>query len=53
MYYHIINIKMASNNELKEIIIKNCACYNFVSIVNINDIDLDNILLVGKSYKNF
>ena len=32
---------MGSNNELKEIDIKNCRCYYFDEIVNINNFDLD------------
>ena len=32
---------MESNNELKEIDIKNCRCYYFDEIVNINNFDLD------------
>ena len=29
-----------SNNELKEVDIKNCACYYFDDIISISDIDL-------------
>ena len=38
---------MASNNESKEIDIKNHTCYYFDDIINVNDLDLDNILLYG------
>ena len=38
---------MGSNNELKEIDIKNSLCYYFDDIIT-NDLDLD-ILLDGKS----
>ena len=33
---------MDSNNKLKEIIIKNCTCYNFDDIIKIEDFDFDN-----------
>ena len=45
--HHIYNTKMGSNNELKEIDIKNSLCYYFDDIIT-NDLDLD-ILLDGKS----
>ena len=35
---------MESNDESKEIDIKNCTCYYFDDLININDFDLDNIL---------
>ena len=37
---------MGSNNELKEINIKNCTCYYFNHIIE--DFDFDNILLHEK-----
>ena len=37
---------------LKEIDIKNCTCYYFDDIIDINDLDLDNISLHGKSIEN-
>ena len=40
---------MGSNNELKEIDIKNYKCYYFDDIINIEDIDLDNVLIDRKS----
>ena len=43
---------MESNNELKEIGVKNSTCYQFDSIININDLDLDNILLDEPSYES-
>ena len=42
---------MESNNELNKIDIKNCTCYYFHDIININDLDLDNILLDEKSHE--
>ena len=36
---------MESNDELKEIDIKNRTCYYFVDIVKIEDFDLDNVLV--------
>ena len=53
IYYLINNIKTESNNELKEINIKNRICYYFDDIININDLDLDNISVDEKSCKNF
>ena len=38
-HYH--NTKMESNNELQEIDIKNCTCYYFDNIANVNDLNLD------------
>ena len=52
-YCHINNIKMASNNELKEIYIKNYACYYFDDIININDLHLNNLLLDEKAHETF
>ena len=43
---------MESNDKLKEIDIKNRTCYYFDEIIKIEDFDLDNILIVEKSYKN-
>ena len=43
---------MESKNELKEIDIKNCTCYYFDDIVKIENLDLDNILMDEKWYKN-
>ena len=34
IYYHINNIKMGSNNKLKEVDIKNCTCYYFGYKIN-------------------
>ena len=36
---------MESNNELKEIDIRNLICYYFDDIIEIGDFDLNNILL--------
>ena len=35
-------MKLASNDKLKEIHIKNRICYYFDDIINIEDFDLDN-----------
>ena len=43
---------MDRNIKLKEIDIKNRTCYYFDDTININDLDLGNILLNKKSYKN-
>ena len=43
---------MGSNNELKEIDIKNRTCYFYDDIIKFEDFDLDNILIDEKSYKN-
>ena len=43
---------MDSNVELKEINIKNCTCYYFDDITKIEDFNLDNILIDGKSCGN-
>ena len=45
-------IKMETNAELKEIDIKNHRCYYFDNTTKIEDFDLDNILIYGKSYEN-
>ena len=42
---------MDSNNEIKEIDIKNCTCYCFNDITTIENFNLDNILIDEKSYK--
>ena len=44
---------MASNNELKEIYIKNYACYYFDDTININDLHLNNLLLDEKAHETF
>ena len=41
---------MKSNNELKEINIKNSTCYYFDDIIKIEDFDFDNISLDEKSF---
>ena len=41
---------MESNDELKEIDIKNRTCYYFDHIIKIEDFDLDKILIDEKSY---
>ena len=46
--YKILNIKMESKDELKEIDIKNLACYYFDDIIR----DFDNTLLDKKIYEN-
>ena len=43
---------MNSDNKFKKIDIKNYTCYYFDDIININDLNLDNILIDGKSYEN-
>ena len=43
---------MESNNELKEIDVKNCMCYYLDNIIKIEDFDLGNILIDKKSYEN-
>ena len=43
---------MESRNELKEIDIKNRACYYFYDIINDADISFSSILLDKKSYEN-
>ena len=39
------NTKMKSKNKLKDIDIKNHACYYFDDIINVTDINFSNILL--------
>ena len=48
MYYKYI-IKMESNDQLKEVDIKNRACYYFDDIIKIEDFDPDNFLIGEKS----
>ena len=43
---------MESHDKLKEIDIKNRTCFYFDHIIKIDDFDLDNILIDGKSYQN-
>ena len=43
---------MESNDKLKQIIIKNCTCYCFDEIIEIEDFDFDDILLDEKSQEN-
>ena len=43
---------MESNDELKEIDIKNRTCYYFDDIMKVGKFDFDNILLDKKSHKN-
>ena len=43
---------MGDNNRLKELDIKNCTCYYFGGIININDLDLNNNLLDETSHEN-
>ena len=42
---------MESNDELKEIDIKNRACFYFDDIIRIENIDFDNVLSDKKSYE--
>ena len=43
---------MEDNNRFKELDIKNCTCYYFGGIININDLDLNNNLLDETSHEN-
>ena len=43
---------MDSNDELKEIGIKNCTWYYFDDIIRIEDFDAKNILIDEKPFKN-
>ena len=43
---------MESNDELKEIDIKNHTCYCFVDVIKIEDFDSGNVLINEKSYEN-
>ena len=42
---------MESNYQLKEINIKNHACYYFDDIIKIEEFEVDNILIDEKSYE--
>ena len=44
---------MDSNDELKEIEIKICTCYNFDNIIKIEDFHLEYIFIDEKSYENY
>ena len=44
---------MESNNELKQLNIKNCLCFYFDNIININDLDIDEIYWMKKQMKMF
>ena len=44
---------MESNDELKEINIKNRTCYYFDDIIKIEDFDLDNVLVDENHMKIF
>ena len=43
---------MKSENELKEINIKNCVCYHFDDIINGTKVNFSNILLNKEFYEN-
>ena len=43
---------MESNDNLREIDMKNRTCYYFDVIIKFEDFDLDNILINKKSYEN-
>ena len=43
---------MDSNDEVKEIDIKNCTCYYFNSLIKIEDFNPNNILIDEKPYQN-
>ena len=45
-------MKIARNNELKEIDTKNVTCYYFDAMISINCLHFDNILLEEKSSEN-
>ena len=40
------------NDELKKVCIKNRTCYYSDDIIKLEDFDVDNILMEGKSHKN-
>ena len=44
---------MDSNDEIKEINIKNHACYYVDEMIKIKDFNVDNIVTDEKSYENF
>ena len=46
-------VKMESNDELKEINIKNRTCYYFDDVIKIEDFDLDNVLVDENHMKIF
>ena len=46
------SLEIESNDELKEINIKNCSYHYFDDIIKIEDFDFDDILLNEKSYKH-
>ena len=48
----LYKIQMKSNNELKEIYIKNFVCYYFDGIINGTNINFNNTLLDKKIHKN-
>ena len=48
----VLNLKMKNKNKLKEINIKNRACYYFDGIINGTVINFSNILLDKKIYEN-
>ena len=39
------------NNEFKKACIKNCMCYYFDNIIELEDFDLNNILIDEKSHE--
>ena len=39
------------NNELKQVRIKNCACYYLDNIIKLEDFDIDNVLIDEKLRK--
>ena len=47
-----MHYEMNSNDEFKEMDIKNRKCYYFDDIIKIGDFELDNILIDEKSYEN-
>ena len=46
-------VNMESNDELKEIDIKNCTCYYFDDVMKIVDFNLNNFLIYEKYTKIF
>ena len=44
---------MDSNNKLKEIGMKNCACYYFDGIIKFEGFHLDQVLIDEPSYEKF
>ena len=51
-YTNICIVNMDSNDKLKEIDVKNRACYSFDHIIKTEDFHLDNILVDQKSYES-